>query len=110
MIDTAPAAWGKARPAWMEAALNALHRLGYALRRRPVSTAFAQVAIIALIALSAVPDAVCVEIEQFNETSTSNDGARNESSTSRRVCLNGELADAPPSSSRNPEPDPEPKP
>ena len=80
MIDTVGFT---ARPAWNDAALHGVRRVGHALRRRPFTAVVAQLGTIALIALSAVPDAVCVDA-----TSTRGDGANSESSTSR-VCLDG---------------------
>ena len=86
MIDTVGFT---ARPAWMETALHGVRRVGHALRRRPFTAVVAQLGTIALIVLSIVPDAVCVELESYNATSTRGDGAHSESLASRRVCLNG---------------------
>ena len=91
----------KARPAWTACAawmicgpvtvLHGVRRLNLLqqLRRRACTAAVAQLGGIALIALACVPDAVCVDIETRNESSTSDGGTHNESSTSRHVCLDG---------------------
>ena len=76
---------GTARPAWIDATLHAVGRI---LRRRRFTAAVALLGSIALIALSIVPDAVCIELKSDVAASTRGDGADLESSTSR-VCLDG---------------------
>ena len=83
MLDT-----GTARPAWIDATLHGARRVGRMLRCRPFTAAVALLGSIALIALSIVPDAVCIELKSDDAASTRGDGADLESSTSR-VCLDG---------------------
>ena len=71
--------------AWIDATLHAVGRI---LRRRRFTAAVALLGSIALIALSIVPDAVCIELKSDDAASTRGDGADLESSTSR-VCLDG---------------------
>ena len=82
MLDT-----GTARPAWIDATLHGARRVGRMLRCRPFTAAVALLGSIALIALSIVPDAVCIELKSDDAVSTRGDGEHLESSTSR--CLDG---------------------
>ena len=79
---------GTARPAWIDATLHGARRVGRILRRRRFTAAVALLGSIALIALSIVPDAVCIELKSDDAASTRGDDADLESSTSR-VCLDG---------------------
>ena len=63
---------GTARPAWIDATLHAVGRI---LRRRRFTAAVALLGSIALIALSIVPDAVCIELKSDDAASTRGDGA-----------------------------------